>query len=136
MQEKTDDEWRNIFEVNEIATKQSSELTNLNSAALSTQKELDLIEQNLTKVRNQLGNLTKKLENLEFPGADLETVKKKVQMANTVVQNNEKSLSGVVKKMADLKESSDELDEKYKQLKQHRDLLRQILNNIGDNSCD
>ena len=136
MQEKTDDEWRNIHEVNETAKKQSSELTNLNSAALLTQNELDLIEQNLTQVRNQLGKLTKKLENLEFPGADLETVIKKVQMANTVVQNNEKLLSGVVKKMADLKESSNELDEKYKQLKQHRDLLRQILNNIGDNSCD
>ena len=128
-------EWNNILEVNTTTIDQLSQITRLNSTALTIQDRLKLLTIDLEKVRNQLENLTRMLESLEFTDVDIETAEMKVEMADALVQQNTDLLNGVIKKMDELKMSSDELEEKYRQLKQHRDLLRQILNNIGDNTC-
>ena len=133
----TEVEWINILEVNKTTTNQSSQLIQLNSTASTIQDRLELLEQELRRIKDHLKNLTNMLESLEFTEVNngIGTAQMKVELAGEAVRQNNELLDGVMKKMNELKDSSDELEDKYKQLKQHRDLLRQILSNIGDNTC-
>ena len=63
------------------------------------------------------------------------TAEMKVRMANHTVERNNHSLNDVKDKIEVLEASSNELQDKYTQLKQYRDLLQKILENVGENPC-
>jgi len=122
-------------EYNRTATDHLTQLRGINQTATSIEASLNMSVQNLVQVREQLENLTAQLKGAEVPDNVIETAKMVVAMGNNTINNNEALLSELVNKLEKLEDSSDELEKKYKELKQHRDLLQHIMNNIGEYPC-
>lgn len=114
-------------------TEQLSELMDINSTISMVQVDLNLANQTLVNVRNELTSLMNKLQGLTNP--NITTANDNVKTAETIVTNNGHLLNDVESKIKILSDTSIKLEEKYKELKQHRDLLQQILSNIGDSPC-
>ena len=92
-----------------------------------------MIKEEIEQAKENLTSLMESLEDLEL--VDTNTTEGKVMMANQTVEWNNRLLNDVKAKMEELRVSSSELQEKYTQLKQHRDLLQKILDNVGETPC-
>ena len=121
--------------LNESNTEQLLQLTGINFTIVKIQDGLDSIEKRLVQVRKDLERVMKTLQGLELTDADIKLAEMKVTNATETVKQNERLLNIVMDKIKELGVSSSELEEKYKQLKQHRDLLRKIRHNVGEIPC-
>ena len=127
--EKLDD----VSKLNETSIDQSVQLNNSNLKVKEIEERLEMINKSIMIARNNLTSLMESLKDLDI--TNITIAEMKVRMANYTVEQNNRSLNNVKDKMEVLEASSNELQDKYTQLKQHRDLLQKILDNVGENPC-
>ena len=127
--EKLDD----VSKLNETSIDQSVQLNNSNLKVKEIEERLEMINKDIMIARNNLTSLMESLKDLDI--TNITIAEMKVRMANYTVEQNNRSLNNVKDKMEVLEASSNELQDKYTQLKQYRDLLRKILENVGENPC-
>ena len=127
--EKLDD----VSKLNETSIDQSVQLNNSSLKVKEIEERLEMINKSIIIARNNLTSLMESLKDLDI--TNITIAEMKVRMANYTVEQNNRSLNNVKDKMEVLEASSNELQDKYTQLKQHRDLLQKILDNVGENPC-
>ena len=127
--EKLDD----VSKLNETSIDQSVQLNNSSLKVKEVEERLEMINTDIRIARNNLTSLMESLKDLDI--TNITIAEMKVRMANYTVEQNNRSLNNVKDKMEVLEASSNELQDKYTQLKQHRDLLQKILDNVGENPC-
>ena len=122
--------------LNKTTADQLLQLKSIDSTTIPTiQDSLDFVKQELVKAGSELKILMNRLQSFDLTNTDVMEAEMKVNLMAEVVKQNDDLLATAARKMDMLDASSSELEEKYKQLKQHRDLLKQILDNIGKHPC-
>ena len=129
----TTDSENEISKLNDTSIEQSTQLNNSNLKVGEIEEMLGMIKEEIEQAKETLTTLMENLEDLDL--LDISMAEANVTKADQTVELNNSLLNDVKAKMEELRASSIELQDKYTQLKQHRDLLRQILDNVGENPC-
>lgn len=136
MIELADRHRQGVEDMDEQIVNQTSALHRINETSLIAQNNLTFIMEQLEKVRSELVQLTGRLSSIEpVSEEDLKMVNETVSRLSDAVNENQRLIDAAQEKAKQLTRSTDELENKNKQLKQHRDLLRKIKDNIGSYTC-
>ena len=125
-----------VKDIDERIVNQTSDLHRINQTSLTVQDDLTFILKQLEQVRNELAMLSGRLNSLlPVSQDDLQVLNETVSRLSAAVEENGRLIEAAQEKLNQLTKSTDQLEDKNKQLKQHRDLLRKIKDNIGSYMC-
>jgi len=125
-----------VEDMDEEIGNQTLDLHRINQTSLTAQNDLTSIMKQLEHVRSKLIMLTRRLRDIEpITEEDLMMVNDTVSRLSEAVGENDRLIDAANQKVMELTRSTDELVNRNKQLKQHRDLLRKIKENIGSYTC-